>query len=253
MATTGRLPETHGLELEALIVDQSGDPLPLAARHWQGLLALTGGTPHYSILDDVQHLIGVDTPHLHYGLDASRALVEIGYAPQHDLNRLADLVRHSLQEFHQALWEEAGERGAAMLSLSMHPLAQRTREVYDRVVTPKKLYRLLWEWNWDHTAGIFSAAMQPWTSIDVYRAADALAVMQGFSGPILALFANSPLVEGRLTGYKENRERIWQQMLGQSRRPSDRQLVQMLPTRPRTLAQYFQWLYGDKTMFVVLE
>lgn len=253
MIKSGNLPETHGLELEAVIVDQRGEPLLLTERHWQGLLHLTGGSPHYSVLDGVEYLIGVDTDIFHYSLDASRALVEIGYAPQHNLNQLAHLVQESLREFHQSLWEMAGEEEAALLALAMHPLAKRTMEVYRQVVTPKKLYTIFWEWNWDHTAGLFSASLQPWTSIDVYRAADALAVMQGFSGLLLALFGNSPLVEGQWTGCKENRELIWQRMLGNSNRLSDRQLVCMIPKRPTTLAQYFQWLYKDKAMFIVLE
>lgn len=162
------------------------------------------------------------------------------------LTRLQVWVRDELADVIDALAEE----GAILLNASEHPDCPLNPEFYQAVRAPKPIYDYwIRHRGWHHLAGIDAKAQNgPTTSIAVQDAARAVNVMLALSPALIALFANSPFEEGRITGYKENRLTIWARMFQDARHASDRRLTQP-PAQPlRDLGDYFSWIYGEDTV-----
>src|SRR5690606_40472624 len=88
----------------------------------------------------------------------------------------------------------------------------------------------------------------PTTSVALEDAARALNVVLALAPASIALFANSPLEAGQVTGLKENRLSIWPRMFASSRYACDHALS-CLPERPFAgLGQYFLRAYGPGTV-----
>ena len=68
------------------------------------------------------------------------------------------------------------------------------------------------------------AQNSPCTSVDVTQAARALNVVLALAPASIAIFANSPLENGRATGLKENRLTVWDRMFRHSRYAGDYQM-----------------------------
>jgi gamma-glutamylcysteine synthetase len=183
------------------------------------------------------------------GLDNGYNLLETAFAPvaggEGGLARLAAAVRQELQDVQQALEPE----DATILNVSEHPAASLAPERYEQVRVPRPIYTELTQHRgWLHRAGIDAKAQNgPCTAVPVHHAARALNVILALAPASAALFANSPLQEGRLTGFKENRLMLWQRMFRHARFPGDF-MLQQLPKRPfEDLGDYFRWMFGAGT------
>ncbi len=183
------------------------------------------------------------------GLDNGFNLLETAFAPvgaaEGGLAELARRVRQELEDAQRALAAE----GATVLNVSEHPACTLDPQWYARVQVPRPIYReLVGHREWLHRVGIDAKAQNsPCTSVDVRQAARALNVVLGLAPASVAVFANSPLENGRVTGYKENRLTIWDRMFRHSRYAGDHRL-QRLPERPfADLGDYFRWMFGPGT------
>jgi hypothetical protein len=77
--------------------------------------------------------------------------------------------------------------------------------------------------------------------------------MIGFGAAMVGLFANSPIAEGEVSGFKESRLTMWKKMFGTSKVSGDLRVALFPEKRFRTMAQYFQWMFGgDSAIHFVL-
>ena len=162
------------------------------------------------------------------------------------LARLDALMRAELSDVIDALEEE----GAVLLNVSEHPDCELDEAFYRATRAPKPIYDYwVGHRGWSHRVGIDAKAQNgPTTSVPLHEAARALNVVLALAPASIALFANSPLEGGRVTGLKENRLSIWPRMFGASRFPCDARLSQ-LPGQPFAgLGEYFLRAYGDGTV-----
>lgn len=165
--------------------------------------------------------------------------------PDDGLRALQSVVEAELALVAACLAEE----GMAVLNVAEHPHAMADRAFCEQVRAPKPIYR---SWmvhrGWDHDAGIDAKAHNsPSTGVSAGNAVLALNTMLALAPALIALFANSPLEAGRLTGRKENRLTLWPRMFGTSRFDGDRWLSEM-PDRPfEDLAHYLRWMFGPGT------
>ncbi|WZB77357.1 glutamate-cysteine ligase family protein [Achromobacter insuavis] len=139
--------------------------------------------------------------------------------------------------------------GAVLLNASEHPDCTLDPSWYATVHVPRPIYReLVGHREWLHRVGIDAKAQNsPCTSVDVTQAARALNVVLALAPASIAIFANSPLENGRATGLKENRLTVWDRMFRHSRYAGDYHL-QRLPERPFVdLGDYFRWMFAPGT------
>lgn len=202
-------------------------------------------SPRYHRSDLNSKIIGVRTKYLgEQGLDNGGNLLETSLPYQLSLEDLKRIMSLDLQTAQKALKQE----GASVINLSIHPLGGRDLETYKAFVAPKGIYPYLWYRGWDHTAGIDARAQNsPTTGIEPCKAADAASIIIGAGAAFIGLFANSPYEEGKRSGYKESRLTMWERMMKYAKVEGDRITAMFPPERFRTLAQYFNWMFGEKT------
>lgn len=240
-----------GLEMEMVVADaQSGASLPVRS-YFEALAAVKRRKgvecePYY--LDG--RCVGLSTSRADCGLDNGFNLLETALAPieggKGGLYRLADAANAELADTLSALQAD----GACVLSASQHPTCGRDAEWYRRVCVSRPIYRELREYRgWHHWEGIDAKAQNGAnTSVPVRDAIRALNVAVALAPAGIALFANSPIESGRISGYKENRMRLWPRVFAPARFPGDLYLSRY-PARPfRDLADFFRWMFGPGTV-----
>ncbi|MHB8765110.1 MAG: glutamate-cysteine ligase family protein [Deferrisomatales bacterium] len=241
---------TVGLEME-MAVARRGTGEPGRARAYFAALCeakRAGGEP--AVLDQMAgRPFAVRTPKVVSGIDNGFNNLESAlgpYGPQEGgLSALwAELTREKERVLASLLAD-----GATVLNLSQHPLTEITDEFYLATRAPKPIYEY-WTRHrgWRHSVGIDAKAQNgPTTGVDAHEAVDALNVVLGTGPAFVALYANSPFENGRVTENRENRLTIWPRMFQTSRFSCDRRL-QGMPSRPfRDLRHYFQWMFGPGT------
>jgi gamma-glutamylcysteine synthetase len=246
---------TYGIELEKTFAAVAGDPHAVGEAYFQELLASKesrGGTPHIKRIGDMA--VGVTTPYGEEALDNSFGLGESATGPISEeaggLNELSRIVDEELRDVAGALATEE----AVVINMSNHPLTELSPEVYQRIVVPKPIYNYLREVRgWNHMAGINGKSQNsPSVGVEAEQAAGAVNSMIGLGSGLIALYANSPFEQGRVTGVQENRLALWNDMFSSARVASDRRLHQP-PEKPfNNLRDYFEWMFApDTSMFFV--
>ncbi|NYT58034.1 hypothetical protein H0A65_03755 [Alcaligenaceae bacterium] len=240
-----------GLEMEMVVADaRSGASLPVQgyfdAMH--NIKRARGLACTQDFLDG--RCVAVHTPLAECGLDNGFNLLETALAPVAGgvggLDRLAGAAYQELADAMQALQAD----GACVLNVSQHPACPRSQGWYESTCVPRPIYRELRGYRgWHHWEGIDAKAQNGAnTSVPVGQAVCALNVAVALAPASIALFANSPLESGALTGYKENRMTLWSRVFGPSRFPGDL-FLSMYPERAfHDLADFFRWMFGPGTV-----
>ncbi len=184
------------------------------------------------------------------GIDNGFNLLETSFSPvqegRHSLSSLAKLIDQELGDVITALDLEC----ATLLNASNHPYCRIDLEWYSKVCAPRNIYKeLVSHRKWHHWVGIDSKAQNsPCTSIDIKQAVRALNVILGLSSAFIALYANSPIEGGSITGLKETRMTMWNRMFKNARFLGDF-FLHCLPKRPfNDLGDYFRWMFGSGTV-----
>ncbi len=178
------------------------------------------------------------------GLDNAYNNQETSLPYQTSLAKLKKLMDLDLKTVQDALYDESG----TVINMAIHPLIKRDVKTYRNYVAPKGVYPYLWHRGWDHTAGIDARAQNsPATGVRVWDAADAVSVIIGAGAAMIGLFANSPYEDIKRSPYKEARLTMWDRMMERSKVPGDRETAEFPPNRFRTLAEYFNWMFGGNT------
>lgn len=145
--------------------------------------------------------------------------------------------------------------GGTVINMSNNPLVVKTPANLDRlsIKRPGSYAREVRRWNPEATID-GSCQNSPSTSIRSFQAADAMNVLIGLGGAFIALYGNSPFAEGRQTGEKESRLRMWEQYFRHSAVASDK-LLYTAPNGPfSSLKDYFEWIFkSPKKIFCVEE
>ncbi|CAM3667456.1 glutamate--cysteine ligase [Bordetella sputigena] len=240
-----------GLEMEMVVVRRGSGASHAAERYPETLARLKrarGEDIHLTLHGG--RAIGVTGPLGESGFDNGYNLLETAFAPvaggPGGLDRLAAAVRTELADVRDALAEE----DAAVLNAAEHPAATLDMHDYLRIRVPRAIYaELVGHRGWLHRAGIDAKAQNgPCTAVPIEEAARALNVMLALAPAFIALFANSPLQDGRVTGLKENRLMLWDRMFRHARFAGDHRL-QQLPERPfADLGEYFRWMFAPDTV-----
>ncbi len=139
---------------------------------------------------------------------------------------------------------------AVLLNAAEHPDCPLDTAFYRRARAPKPIYDYWVDYRgWQHQVGIDAKAQNgPTTSVTLGEAANALNVMLALAPAFIALFANSPLEGGQITGLKENRLSIWPRMFAASRFACDARLSSPPDVPFDDLGAYFRWAYGAGTV-----
>jgi hypothetical protein len=193
-----------------------------------------------------ERAVGVAGPDGESGLDNGYNLLETAFAPvaggPGGLDRLAACAERELHDVRQALAAE----GALALNVSEHPDCPLDPDWYRAVRVERPIYRELVGYRgWLHRAGIDAKAQNsPCTAAPIGQAARAMNAVLALAPASVALFANSPLQSGCVTGLKENRLMLWDRMFRHARFAGDH-VLQRLPERPfEDLGDYFRWMFG---------
>lgn len=240
---------TYGAEIEKPVSNlETGQPYGVSQGFFRQLAQLAierGEHPQYHNSDLNGEIIGVKTNDLgEQGVDNGWNLLETSLPYQTSLLELQKLMSLDLAAVQEALKAE----GATLINLSIHPLGKRDLISYAAFVAPKGIYPYLWYRGWDHTAGIDARAQNsPTTGVKPHEAADAVSVVIGVGAAFIGLFANSPYEEGKRSDCKESRLKMWERMMRFAKVEGDRLTAQFPPCRFRTMADYFNWMFGDKT------
>jgi gamma-glutamylcysteine synthetase len=249
-AAVARAGQTLGLEMEMAVARvDTGESHPVSGyfERLATLKAAHGETPELSRIGET--VVGLSVAAGESGLDNGFNLLETAFAPVSQAQGgLAELGRRVALELETAA-EALEAEGAVLLNVSEHPACTLDPDWYAAVQVPRPIYReLVGHREWLHRAGIDAKAQNsPCTSIDIKEAARALNVVLGLAPASVALFANSPLENGRITGFKENRLTLWDRMFRHSRYAGDHYL-QRLPERPfADLGDHFRWMFGPGT------
>jgi len=178
------------------------------------------------------------------GLDNGFNLLETSLPYQRSLINLQNKMLLDLKTVQKALEQEY----ASVINLSINPLAKRTMTDYKTYVAPKGVYPYFWYRGWDHTAGIDARAQNsPTIGVKIDKAADSVSVIIGAGAAFIGLFANSPYEEGKRSSYKESRSTMWDRMMKNSKVKGDITTAQFPQDRFKTMAQYFNWMFGGNT------
>jgi gamma-glutamylcysteine synthetase len=243
--------EKLGLEMEMVVV-RRGTGASHATTHYPATLARLKSERGENIRLTMRQgrAIGASGPLGESGFDNAYNLLETAFAPvaggRGGLDRLADAVRTELRDVREALAQE----DATVLNAAEHPAASLDPDHYLRIRVPRAIYTELVEHRgWLHRAGIDAKAQNgPCTSVPVDRAARSLNMLLALAPAFIALFANSPLQNGRITGLKENRMMLWDRMFRHARFAADHRL-QRMPDRPfEDLGDYFRWMFAADTV-----
>ncbi|MEO6985471.1 MAG: glutamate-cysteine ligase family protein [Paralcaligenes sp.] len=194
--------------------------------------------------------VGIETPIAMCGLDNGFNLLETSLAPvdgrSGGMQRMADLAHQELADTLDAL---KGDQ-ACILNASQHPACPRDAHWYARVCVPRPIYEELRGYRgWHHWEGIDAKAQNGAnTSVPINQAVDALNVAVALAPASIALFANSPIESGQVTGLKENRMTLWQRVFGPAKFSGDLYLCSY-PERPfRDMGDFFLWMFGPGTV-----
>ncbi len=246
---------TYGLELEKVFTTNDGTPHAVDDRYFEGLTSLATNRGEESKLKVVgSALVGVANQSGEESLDNSFFLGESSTRPvtvdEGGLSALSNLVGKQVRDVVDVL----SASDASLLNMSNHPLISITRANYEKYVAPKPVYDYMRNVRgWDHKVGINAKAQNsPSTGVSVEVAAEALNNVIGLGGVFIALYGNSPFEQAKVTPYKESRLMMWGDMFRSATFTSDYNLSQM-PKRPFSgLADYFTWMFGDKTAMYFL-
>lgn len=184
------------------------------------------------------------------GLDNGYNLLETALAPvpggAGGLDRLGAVAHQELADTLEALRDD----GACVLNVSQHPDCPTDALWYERVCVPRPIYRELVDYRgWHHWHGLDAKAQNGAnTSVPIHQAALALNAMIGLAAAHIALFANSPLETGRVTGFKETRLTLWPRVFRPANFPGDAMLEQCPPRPFRDLGDYFRWMFQPGTV-----
>src|SRR5699024_7124845 len=194
-----------GLEMEMAVADAvTGASLPVT-NYFAALQALKqekGQACEQIMLAD--RCVGLHTPVAECGLDNGFNLLETALAPVDasagGLSCLAQRAHAELADTIAAL----GSDGGCVLNVSQHPACPRDQTWYQRVCVSLRSYK---EWRdfrgWHHGEGIHAQAQNGAnTSVPVADAVTALNAAIALAPASIALFANSPLEAGVVSGYK---------------------------------------------------
>lgn len=193
---------------------------------------------------------GFDTDCAYCGLDNGWNLLETALHPVAQRpGAFATIAQRAHAELDDAL-SALQTLNATVLNVSQHPACPIDANWYAQVVVDRPIYHeLRGHRGWHHWHGIDAKAQNGAnTAMPVTQIVQGLNVLLGLSAASIALFANSPLQAGRLTGLKENRLTLWPRMFGPARFSGDLKLA-TFPTRPfRDLADFFFWMFGPGTV-----
>jgi hypothetical protein len=240
-----------GLEMEMVVASAQTGRSHTVAAYFGGMARRKGARG----LDPESKQLGgrtvaVITDGVDSGLDNAFNHLESALGPVRGgtggLARLDAMVNTELADVIDSLADE----GAVLLNASEHPDCPIDEDAYRAVRAPKPLYDYWVDYRgWQHRIGIDAKAQNgPTTSVPLAHAARALNVVLGAAPASIALFANSPLEGGRVTGLKENRLSIWPRMFAAARFPCDARLSRTPGRRFADLADYFRRAYGDGTV-----
>ncbi|QAA95196.1 hypothetical protein CKA81_15985 [Pollutimonas thiosulfatoxidans] len=196
------------------------------------------------------HCVALHTATGECGLDNGFNLLETALAPVNGgpggLARLAQLAHEELADTMAALLAD----DACVLNASQHPACRRDADWYSKVCVPRPIYDELRGYRgWHHWEGIDAKAQNGAnTSVPVHDAVAALNISLALAPAAIALFGNSPLESGRVTGLKETRMTLWPRVFGPARFAGDAWLSQY-PGRPfHGLGDFFTWMFGEGTV-----
>jgi gamma-glutamylcysteine synthetase len=240
-----------GLEMEMVVADASTGESRAVDGYFAALQAIKqarGKTIEAVVLDG--RSVALHTPEAECGLDNGFNLLETALAPvDADANGLDTLSRRAHRELADTLDALDADR-ACVLNASQHPACRRDRQWYAQLCVPRPIYHELRDYRgWHHWEGIDAKAQNGAnTSVPVSRAIEALNVAIGLAPASIALFANSPIESGVVTGFKENRMTLWPRMFGPARFAGD-MLLCSYPSRPfYDLSDFFLWMFGPDTV-----
>jgi hypothetical protein len=246
------LPGTQlGLEMEMVVARRDNGESHIVSGYFPRLAQLKAKRGEAVTLNQIgSQVIGVYGPAGESGLDNGYNLLETSFSPvmggPGGLNRLAARVRQELLDVQETLAQE----NATVLNASEHPFCLLDHDWYMRIRVPRPIYdELVGYRGWHHHIGIDAKAQNsPCTSVAIRDAVRALNVVLALAPAVIALFANSPLEGGRVTGLKENRLTLWDRMFKYSRFTGDH-FLQRLPEQPFVdLGDYFRWMFGPNTV-----
>lgn len=244
------LSSTYGAEIEKPVAEKaSGLPHKTSQAFFERLeeAATQRSTFEHMHQSDLNPKLNIGVVSKDLGdqsLDNAWNLQETSLPYQKSLSELQRLMLLDLETIQKALEQDE----ASVINLSIHPLAKRTMTDYKAYVAPKGVYPYLWYRGWDHTAGIDARAQNsPTTGVTTEDAADAASVVIGVGAAFVGLFANSPYGEGKRSTYKESRLTMWDKMMKNSKVKGDIFTSRFPPKRFRTMAQYFNWMFGGQT------
>lgn len=235
-----------------VVVDATTGCSTVAKHYFQALGAVKQGQGYCPDARTVptDPVSGLDTVQAHCGLDNGGNLLETSLHPvQGRAHAMATLAQRAHGELGDTLTALHADN-ATVLNASQHPACAVDHDWYAQVVIDRPIYRELRGYRgWHHWHGIDAKAQNGAnTSVPVAHCVQGLNVLLALSAAAVALFANSPLEQGRRTGFKEHRLTLWPRMFGPSRFPGDLKLA-TYPQRPfRDLADFFHWMFGPGTV-----
>jgi gamma-glutamylcysteine synthetase len=225
-----RRPRLVGREAELPIVDASGragDATPL----WPALVGATGGTPTH---DASGLLIGVELPRWFCLAEVGRGTIELGVGPRRSLPALDRDLRPALRTV-SGLVAELGGR------LLGHGIQPRT-PFGAHLLTPKARYEALArETGLGWLRWTVTASDQLHVDVGRDELARAMNVVNGCSGALIALCANSGVYGGRV-GAASGREVLSARVSGEPFRNGP------VPRRFADPADYVRWTIGFRAL-----
>lgn len=249
---------TYGLELEKAFTSIEGDPYLVGDRYFEYIQKCNHAASKEATLKTIDgRVVGVATKRGDESLDSSFAHGESSTGPvteeEGGLRHLHRIVTMQYTHVLDALTQD----GAGVLDMSNHPLTPINPETYKKHVVPKPVYGYLrGVRGWNHAAGINAKSQNsPSVGIEAPNAVEALNATIGFGAAFVAMYANSPFEEGKLTGLKESRLAIWNNMFKDATFAGDARLHQMPPEPFGNMRDYFNWMFGPDTAmyFVVVD
>lgn len=241
---------TYGAEIEKTVAAlKNSNSYPVSQNFFKRLKKAAdkrGVKSHYHFSDiKPKTILGVVSDDLaEQGLDNGFNLLETSLKYRHSLTELVKFLGLDLKTTQQALLKE----DASIINLSIHPLGKRDMRTYKKMVVPKGVYKYIWYRGWDHSAGIDARAQNsPTTGVSVWEAAGAVSAIIGAGAAFVALFANGPFEEGKISSYKDARLNMWDRMMKGAKVAGDRITTKFPPKKFRTLADYFTWMFSGKT------
>lgn len=240
-----------GLEMEMAVADaRTGRSAPVRS-YFKALAALKAqrGVPSRPVYTG-HRCTALITPDAECGLDNGFNLLETALAPvkggASGLKRLATIAHRELSDTLHALRHD----GLCVINGAQHPACPRDPAFYAQMCVPRPIYRELVEYRgWHHREGIDAKAQNGTnTAVPVHQAARALNALIGLAPAVIAMYANSPLESGRITGLHENRLTLWPRVFSPARFAGDFMLA-CYPKRPfHDLGDYFRWMFGNGTV-----